>query len=421
VATIIDRQPQASGEGGGSGPAGAAGAAALEERSPELAERLFEILLCSVDLDGGKLDVEMRRLEREHGEAAYAELIYLLSSLRFEPQEAHGHWQAILEHGEELHGRLGTFVDCRVSMVSYFVHANRRLEHPRIVELRIFERTRKSAFRDELTGLHNDRFFAEFLDCEIRRARRTGAPLSVVMADLDDLKPINERFDHEAGNEALSAAAQVFQHSIRPEDFAARYSGEEFVLILPGTPKTGARIVAERARVEIERLSLPCGPLTASLGIATYPADAATAADLVRCADRALYAAKNAGKNQVEMYGQCRRSYRRVPATLHGTIRRLTEATASFETINVSEGGVRVVTDADLPVGCLVEVSLALPDGGPGLTTAARTVDTAPHREGGFEAAFRFVDIPLGERSRLSDIVSTLQEPLSDPMPDPCG
>jgi diguanylate cyclase (GGDEF)-like protein len=153
---------------------------------------------------------------------------------------------------------------------------------------------------DSLTRLANRRFFIDFLEKAMAFSKRHEQALSVIMADLDNFKSINDTYGHQAGDQVLAAFGQVMQASIRQEDLAARFGGEEFILMLPGTTLEEATILAERLRESLENLAFP--PLktrvTASFGIAQYRPDD-TFETLVNRADEAMYAAKAAGRNRV--------------------------------------------------------------------------------------------------------------------------
>jgi diguanylate cyclase (GGDEF)-like protein len=120
------------------------------------------------------------------------------------------------------------------------------------------------------------------------------------MLDLDRFKHLNDTAGHDAGDDALRRLAQCFKEELRGVDSAARFGGDEFALILPQALVDGAVIVAERVRARVEQIYIPdFGNLTASIGIATFPAHAASRAELFRAADDALYAAKRGGRNRV--------------------------------------------------------------------------------------------------------------------------
>jgi diguanylate cyclase (GGDEF)-like protein len=159
------------------------------------------------------------------------------------------------------------------------------------------------AVTDSLTGLYVRRYFMVKLQEEIYRAERYNKIISVIMADLDQFKRINDTYGHDAGDLALEAIGQFLQKNIRDVDAIARYGGEEFVMLIPDADKEAAFSLAERLRQELARLkvgNLP--PITVSLGIATYPTDGTDIEDLIKKADAAMYAAKRAGRNQSRKY-----------------------------------------------------------------------------------------------------------------------
>jgi diguanylate cyclase (GGDEF)-like protein len=162
------------------------------------------------------------------------------------------------------------------------------------------ETIRRLARTDALTGLANRRTLDETLGREVARAERLREDLSLIIADLDHFKSINDQYGHMAGDQVLVRASAIFENQSRPYDLAARYGGEEFVLVLPGTSTEGAIAVAERIRTAIEDLKVPgCpGRITISLGVASWMAGEAPA-EFVARADAALYNAKRAGRNRV--------------------------------------------------------------------------------------------------------------------------
>ena len=146
-----------------------------------------------------------------------------------------------------------------------------------------------------LTGLYNYRFFREHLAREISRCQRNGTPLSLLMIDIDDFKLHNDRFGHDESNSALTHTGRLLTESLRREDVAVRFGGEEFAVMLPAIPKTGAAVVAEKTRQGIQ-LGLATeadqpGNLTVSIGIATFPADAVNTGELIEAHFRAPVAA----------------------------------------------------------------------------------------------------------------------------------
>jgi len=165
------------------------------------------------------------------------------------------------------------------------------------------------AFLDGLTGIANRRQFDQQLEKEWRRMMRQVAPLSLLMIDIDHFKRFNDHYGHGVGDDCLRLVARTIASIIkRPGDLAARYGGEEFAVILPDTDEKGARVVAEAIRLAVESLKLPhasspvADHITISLGVTSnIPGRHENVQDLVNAADRALYRAKSAGRNQVSV------------------------------------------------------------------------------------------------------------------------
>jgi diguanylate cyclase (GGDEF)-like protein len=161
------------------------------------------------------------------------------------------------------------------------------------------------AVTDSLTGLYVRRYFMVKLQEEIHRAERYNKVISVIMADLDGFKNINDTFGHDAGDRALEAISYLLKKNIRDVDAIARYGGEEFVILVPDADKDAAFGLAERLREEVAKVKLDnMSPITVSLGIATFPTDGTDVEDLIRKADAAMYAAKRAGRNKSVIYDE---------------------------------------------------------------------------------------------------------------------
>ena len=155
------------------------------------------------------------------------------------------------------------------------------------------------AVTDSLTGLYVRRYFMVKLQEEIHRAERYNKRLSVIMADLDRFKTINDTYGHDAGDRALKAISKFLQKNIRDVDAIARYGGEEFVMLIPDADKEAAFCLAERLRDELAKVELEdLPPVTISLGIATYPSDGTDLEELIKRADAAMYEAKQQGRNK---------------------------------------------------------------------------------------------------------------------------
>ena len=170
---------------------------------------------------------------------------------------------------------------------------------------RQYEEIKRLTFIDALTPAYNHRFFQEALSKEIHRHSRTGHELALAMLDIDNFKKINDTFGHPVGDEILKGLVEELQRNARDSDVVARYGGEEFAIIFPDTPAQSARDAANRMRELVEAREFPLPQLnrtlfiTVSIGVAVFPHDGATSADLIARADAALYYAKKNGKNQV--------------------------------------------------------------------------------------------------------------------------
>jgi diguanylate cyclase (GGDEF)-like protein/putative nucleotidyltransferase with HDIG domain len=168
---------------------------------------------------------------------------------------------------------------------------------------RLIARLADAAREDPLTGLRNRRGFDEALDLEVERAQRSGTPLSLLIGDLDHFKRVNDRLGHLKGDEALVRAGRVLARSKRRIDLVARFGGEEFAVLLPDSDEHGAYVVAERLRRTIrEEFVDDSTSLTISFGIASFPHHGASPDALMSCADQALYAAKELGRDCTVIY-----------------------------------------------------------------------------------------------------------------------
>ena len=158
---------------------------------------------------------------------------------------------------------------------------------------------------DPLTGLRNRRYLTEILAVEFLRAKRYDTPLSVVMADIDHFKGINDRHGHATGDSVLESIGSILKRRLRGSDYGGRYGGEEFLMVLANAGEEGAAVFAERLRQEVEETELRSDAgmalhVTLSIGVAALTGAHQTPGDLVSQADEALYRAKQAGRNRTE-------------------------------------------------------------------------------------------------------------------------
>ncbi|MCU0606119.1 MAG: GAF domain-containing protein [Candidatus Edwardsbacteria bacterium] len=171
---------------------------------------------------------------------------------------------------------------------------------------RLYEQTEQLAVTDGLTGIFNHRYFQEFFERELNRAKRYRHSLSLIMLDIDHFKQVNDSHGHPSGDRVLQQVAAVLRTQARDVDLVARYGGEEFMVVLPETRKREAMILANRIRVQVRDITFKdehdrdLDRITVSLGVASFPEDGGTKSDLIDYVDKALYRAKAAGRDQVK-------------------------------------------------------------------------------------------------------------------------
>jgi diguanylate cyclase (GGDEF)-like protein len=171
------------------------------------------------------------------------------------------------------------------------------LAHIKVLSTRL----RGMAYTDSLTNIYNRLHFAHFLDAEIDKVKRYGGKFSIIFFDLDHFKEVNDNYGHLAGDEVLEQVTLLVSKANRDADIFARYGGEEFIILAPETDLSGALIHAERLRNDIENFEFKTvGHITSSFGVAEFDAEKDDVDDLLERADKALYMAKEFGRNRVE-------------------------------------------------------------------------------------------------------------------------
>ncbi len=172
----------------------------------------------------------------------------------------------------------------------------------------LYQETQRLATTDPLTGLSNYRHFHALLSLEVQRAQRMGYAVGLLMLDLDHFKEVNDAFGHPVGDVVLRKVAEVLRSSLRRTDVVGRLGGEEFGAILPGVNIDEVEVVAQKLRRAVEHTCEPAGSaapelvVTVSIGGTSFGADEVDAERLVSCADKALYDAKNSGRNRVRLW-----------------------------------------------------------------------------------------------------------------------
>jgi diguanylate cyclase (GGDEF)-like protein len=314
---------------------------------------------------------KLNHIQRKEGDKLYQAILYVLTHLEYSEKEAKNHWGKIMQHSTQMGTALGREVGLRVAICAYFFNINRELENPIIIEIEVYQNAEKLSNIDSLTGLFNRRYFETALDRELSRARRFNTYLSLLFLDIDDFKHYNDSYGHVAGDKALKSVAQVILKSKRMIDVACRYGGEEFVLILPNTSKSGALVMAERLHKQVEMLRpVPKAStnlkeaITITGGLSTFPQDANNREDLILKADEALYKGKQAGKNRIDLYSTEKRRFVRADVDIpsyYKVIEPDNPTSGETKIINLCETGLICEMEKIIPVASTMVIELKLP------------------------------------------------------------
>lgn len=255
------------------------------------------------------------------GKAACKVILELLMHREFGYDEAENYWKDIVNHHRSMSASLGRPVALSVAVCDYFSLHGKGVNFPKLIEVHEFEAMHLERQFDFLTGLHNKQTLETALKLEFARAERYRSKLSLLFLDLDSFKDVNDRHGHLAGDRMLQHVGRILAQNKRSVDIAARFGGDEFVILLPDTDKKDAMGLAERIRIEINREMLVVDNrelrLSVSGGIATYPDDALSGKELFKCADKALYQAKRFGKNIIVLHEPEKRRAKRVDIPPH--------------------------------------------------------------------------------------------------------
>jgi|GEM_PF-460026 len=231
-------------------------------------------------------------------------LFETISGLSFDKKEAMDHWESIQIHKQSLTEKMNRDPGFLVTTFDYFTNIKKLYKTPKIIELASYNDLLKSTKEDIKTGLYNCRYFKNILKNEINRAKRNNYSISVLFLDVDNFKFFNDKYGHLSGDKFLIFIADILKNTLRREDIAARFGGDEFIILLPHTDKSNAKIVTERIFnifnktpffININKDTKYYCSL--SIGYATFPVDGDNIDILLKNADMALYFAKKSGKN----------------------------------------------------------------------------------------------------------------------------
>lgn len=245
----------------------------------------------------------VENLQKDRGESLFSDMLYALTRKTFPSRQAKTLWAEIGGHRGTLAEKLGRDPGVTVAAHDYLANVSGLIKGAGVIEGEKLAQITKSATRDGLTGLFDKATFNHILHEEVSRSLRYERPMSLVMADIDHFKRLNDTHGHADGDIVLSEVAEIIAKQCRTTDIPARVGGEEFAIVLAEVNQSAGMIFAERLRQAIEtHFSGSIYQVTMSLGVAgILPENESENSDaIMRRADAALYRAKSAGRNQVK-------------------------------------------------------------------------------------------------------------------------
>jgi len=358
---------------------------------------------------------DLQALIDKFGPKTYAAILHVLTHLELDYNQARKCWQEIIIHCRKMSGTLGREVKLRTAACDYFCSVNQTIKNPVVVELRIFEDTVNYARNDPMTGLYNRIHLNYVIKQEIKRSSRNNSQFSIFFMDLDDFKKINDSFGHLAGDAVLIKTAEAICKEIRFQDIAARYGGEEIVIVLPETNKVTSLIIAERIKSMVADLNLEYEgrkiSVTVSGGLATFPIDSTDTEELIRCADIAMFQAKKAGKNLVALYSQNKRRYLRLDYRAEITVDKIKvddsgHFPAREQSRNISLSGLLFSSDHLYNMGTKLLINLPLKGENTEITLIGTVVRIEYFGPGQYDVGVAFLGLDENSKNQLVEGIS---------------
>ncbi len=342
-------------------------------------------------------------LHQKSGDDFFVDLFKVLVNLEFTPEEASKNWKSIMDHKTLMSSRIGKEINFRVAMLDYFINENKKIKNPKIIEIKLYEKTVKFALIDELTGLFNRKYYEDIVEKELKRAKRYKRRLSMCVIDIDNFKTYNDNYGHICGDTILESFGKVVKSVLRSEDIICRYGGEEFVVIMPEITGTDAVNAIERVRREFSKIVFEDNKsVTFSTGIAVYPIDAENKEELFIKADKAMYSAKADGKDKICLYGHERRTKKRIPVDWSVSFSLLKQKNGKYYKTNVSSGkamdisleGICFNTDEKLSKGDFLQLIFDANNENPDLNKKAKVIwiSEADNEDCAYKVGLKFLD-----------------------------
>lgn len=248
-----------------------------------------------------ELDSEERKkhasIRKNRGKGFYVDLLFILTHKSYPCKHAERLWHNIVHHKNVLTQLLGRNPGIAVAAHDFIVNILGELESLTIIEESKMAEVTTIAIKDGLSCLYNHVTFQTKLIAEIERCKRYSTNVSLIMLDIDHFKRFNDTYGHQYGDKVIRKIGQLLVDDCRDIDIPCRYGGEEFAIILPETSGEDAFKFSERLRKDIQT-KMEKEQITVSLGVAAFPADADTKQDLISASDKALFRAKESGRNK---------------------------------------------------------------------------------------------------------------------------
>lgn len=315
---------------------------------------------------------KVNKLYTTAGDQVLPIVFRLLAGIDMPPGKCSLHWEKTQLHRQELSQILGRNVDITTALCDYLQSNTRFLSHPRLIEASHYENVIHETINDKLTGLFNRPYFDEAFNQQVALAKRYKEDFTLLFLDIDNFKDVNDTYGHLAGDTALREIAAVILKEKRDSDVAARFGGEEFVLLMTHTDNVSALVFAERLRKQIEMLEIiyrdQVLKLTVSGGIASFPFNAEDPKQLLQMADSAVYLAKGAGKNTIALYKEEKRRYLRIKIHQPVLAKELdfnNSAAFTGTSKDICIGGILFENNTPLPLGALIKVKVPVSEGAP--------------------------------------------------------
>jgi diguanylate cyclase (GGDEF)-like protein len=301
------------------------------------------------------------------GPEVYTAVFKILAGIDIAEKDSAHIWRRALEHRLKLTKLLGRYVDITTALSDFLQTSTKHLSHPRLIETSSYENVVRDTIYDQLTGLFNRTYFDETFSQQLSLAKRYDTDLTILFLDIDNFKEVNDTYGHLAGDEVLKQTAAIINLEKRDSDIAARFGGEEFILLMSHTDSINAFILAERIRKEIEVHPFSHKDLTIRItisgGLASYPLNSDNPARLLAMADSALYLSKGAGKNRISHFKKEKRRYLRVKISQPILVKELDFKDSepfTGKSKDICIGGILFENDQPLPIGALIKVKVEI-------------------------------------------------------------